>query len=320
MYAKGAVHVADCTIANAEEAQKTKFCFSLLTPTRTFWFHAESSADFQEWMAQISSTRERGITSQGDATTLFTVPEKEGYALKMGEVNKAWKRRWFVLKSAHLFYFNSPQDTTTKEKALGTIPLMEASVSKDSAGAHDKPNTLRISLRHRDYILSFETEEILNEWVASLSRTEYFNEEAALSGRPTGALAPGAISAKSPLLWGSTMEGWLTKQGHRVKNWKKRWFVLKKNLLLYYGGEDDAEPKGVVDLCEALAVDRDGPDSKHSLHALHISLGGGKKHYFLQAETATAVDAWHSAIQEAISRWSTPAYTSSMPTGLFIKR
>jgi len=28
--------------------------------------------------------------------------------------------------------------------------------------------------------------------------------------------------------------GWLTKRGHKVKNWKRRWFVLRGNTLTYY--------------------------------------------------------------------------------------
>ena len=29
-------------------------------------------------------------------------------------------------------------------------------------------------------------------------------------------------------------EGWLTKQGGKYKTWKKRWFILKNNLISYH--------------------------------------------------------------------------------------
>jgi hypothetical protein len=31
-----------------------------------------------------------------------------------------------------------------------------------------------------------------------------------------------------------TMQGYLTKQGKVVKNWKRRWFVLQESRLFYY--------------------------------------------------------------------------------------
>lgn len=33
---------------------------------------------------------------------------------------------------------------------------------------------------------------------------------------------------------GAKKEGYLTKEGWKVKNWKRRWFVLGKETLSYY--------------------------------------------------------------------------------------
>ncbi len=43
-------------------------------------------------------------------------------------------------------------------------------------------------------------------------------------------------------------EGFLTKQGHKRKNWKKRWFVLKDNELSYYEQRGDEDAKGRIPL------------------------------------------------------------------------
>jgi hypothetical protein len=32
----------------------------------------------------------------------------------------------------------------------------------------------------------------------------------------------------------TTTQGWLTKIGEKVKNWKRRWFILKDDVLFYY--------------------------------------------------------------------------------------
>lgn len=43
-------------------------------------------------------------------------------------------------------------------------------------------------------------------------------------------------------------EGWLSKQGGRVKNWKRRWFILNDNCLYYFEYTTDKEPKGIIPL------------------------------------------------------------------------
>ncbi|KAJ5071318.1 rho/rac/cdc gtpase-activating protein [Anaeramoeba ignava] len=45
-----------------------------------------------------------------------------------------------------------------------------------------------------------------------------------------------------------TKEGFLTKQGGRVKNWKKRYFVLKDGYLFYFKSKNDFKPCGEISL------------------------------------------------------------------------
>lgn len=41
-------------------------------------------------------------------------------------------------------------------------------------------------------------------------------------------------------------EGWLQKRGEVNKNWQRRYFVLKGNLLFYFEKKGDREPLGVI--------------------------------------------------------------------------
>eukprot|EP01102_Stenamoeba_stenopodia_P012685 TRINITY_DN4031_c0_g1_i1.p1 TRINITY_DN4031_c0_g1~~TRINITY_DN4031_c0_g1_i1.p1 ORF type:complete len:431 (-),score=129.77 TRINITY_DN4031_c0_g1_i1:1168-2460(-) len=59
-------------------------------------------------------------------------------------------------------------------------------------------------------------------------------------------------------------KGWLLKKGRRVKNWKKRWFVLKGPKLYYYKkANDESSKKGIVHLESCIIEDlKPRPDSR----------------------------------------------------------
>ncbi|CAG0917736.1 unnamed protein product, partial [Notodromas monacha] len=43
-------------------------------------------------------------------------------------------------------------------------------------------------------------------------------------------------------------EGWLWKQGGRIKSWKRRWFILNDKCLYYFEYTTDKEPRGIIPL------------------------------------------------------------------------
>lgn len=53
----------------------------------------------------------------------------------------------------------------------------------------------------------------------------------------------------SPEMWNNPdMEGQLIKQGHVVKNWKLRWFVLQHNRLFYFKSKPNKV--NIIDFCQ----------------------------------------------------------------------
>ena len=42
--------------------------------------------------------------------------------------------------------------------------------------------------------------------------------------------------------------GWMTKKGRKVRNWKRRWFVLKGHYLSYFAKETEKTPLGEINL------------------------------------------------------------------------
>ena len=63
---------------------------------------------------------------------------------------------------------------------------------------------------------------------------------------------------------GAVKCGWLIKQGHSVRNWKRRWFVLRESVLEYYASPKDAVPRGKIALKDVVAVVPDvAADAEH---------------------------------------------------------
>jgi hypothetical protein len=90
--------------------------------------------------------------------------------------------------------------------------------------------------------------------------------------------------------------GWLTKQGHFRKTWKKRWFVLEWPELKYYASEGDSSPKGVVrcdevTLSDSLSMARTGRENCFGI--FHRS----RDPFFLQAESKADMMGWVNAIR-----------------------
>lgn len=90
-------------------------------------------------------------------------------------------------------------------------------------------------------------------------------------------------------------EGYLQKKGDQNKEFQRRWFVLKGNLLFYFQKKQDKEPLGVVVL-EACSVQV----SSHARYAFEIAFDGqGTRTYVLAADNDEEMQAWMKAISHA---------------------
>eukprot|EP01113_Clastostelium_recurvatum_P040797 TRINITY_DN638_c0_g1_i7.p1 TRINITY_DN638_c0_g1~~TRINITY_DN638_c0_g1_i7.p1 ORF type:complete len:1001 (+),score=251.77 TRINITY_DN638_c0_g1_i7:178-3180(+) len=112
-------------------------------------------------------------------------------------------------------------------------------------------------------------------------------------------------------------KGWLTKQGGRIKTWKRRWFILSNNCLFYFKSSTDAEPCGIIPL-ENLVVSPANMgrkkfcfvlhhQSKDEMKACKVSSDGtlvkaNHASYFISAANQPEMDAWIQAIQSNIHR------------------
>lgn len=87
------------------------------------------------------------------------------------------------------------------------------------------------------------------------------------------------------------------KQGHIIKNWKKRSFVLTAQSLSYYPDETSSVPKGCIDLSDITKV----IDSSKSTNFLIQTKSG--KSYEIQAKDEKEKEIWKSSLLAARRCW-----------------
>jgi len=104
------------------------------------------------------------------------------------------------------------------------------------------------------------------------------------------------VSAYPPSCWDSPeKEGELFKQGHVVKNWKKRWFRIQNDMMFYFTKRTDERPIGAVPLrlCHVTETTKTGKPFSFELSARKVG-----KTFFIQASSKTEVDEWIRAFEK----------------------
>eukprot|EP01088_Endostelium_zonatum_P002944 TRINITY_DN1386_c0_g1_i1.p1 TRINITY_DN1386_c0_g1~~TRINITY_DN1386_c0_g1_i1.p1 ORF type:complete len:591 (-),score=134.68 TRINITY_DN1386_c0_g1_i1:58-1830(-) len=95
--------------------------------------------------------------------------------------------------------------------------------------------------------------------------------------------------------------GFLTKQGHIRKNWKYRWFVLKRDHLYYFNTKEDLKPIGCI-ILKGGSVTTDVPELISQAHkncCLVVARDG--KPFYLDANSSSDLTSWYTAISSAIA-------------------
>uniref|UniRef100_T1J612 PH domain-containing protein n=1 Tax=Strigamia maritima TaxID=126957 RepID=T1J612_STRMM len=100
--------------------------------------------------------------------------------------------------------------------------------------------------------------------------------------------------------------GYLTKLGGKLKTWRKRWFVLKNGVLVYYKSQNDVnrKPQGQITLDEVCRVTR-------AEGSATFEISTGKKTYYLTAESTATMEEWVRVLQNVLRRIATKLLFSS---------
>ena len=90
--------------------------------------------------------------------------------------------------------------------------------------------------------------------------------------------------------------GYLWKEGHQRKNWKKRWFLLDEGHLRYYEKKSSLEPIASITVTGAEVVSVQRPRRRHAFRLNTSPQEDGHSKYILAGETEKDSLEWIKAL------------------------
>ncbi|KAJ5079663.1 sesquipedalian [Anaeramoeba ignava] len=102
-------------------------------------------------------------------------------------------------------------------------------------------------------------------------------------------------------------EGFLTKQGGAHKSWKKRWFALDSENLLYFKNETKKKLLGTIPISESFVEPYTPTGKKLIKNRFYFKVGkDGSRTYFIFAQTEDLRDEWIAEISNTIKSLKSP--------------
>lgn len=175
---------------------------------------------------------------------------KEGHFFKKGKDSNAWQLRWFKLTDEHLIYFVNDEDVPSNPKNV--LNLKNIMVTLRSHESFKTQFGLQITYRQKE--TKGESDEFRNFFLAAQNGNdlvEWLNgirlNRARLLGLTADTPRDEAKHILTELSQEVVREGYLQKTGPKgPPGWKRRWFALHDDRLLYYKTLFDATAKGNV--------------------------------------------------------------------------
>lgn len=252
---------------------------------------------------------------------------KQGFLRKRGEVNSAWKNRWCILDGAYLIYSNSKNAKQHKGKILLAISRVHDEQSKNPLEFQIQVNGQKTSCCTRTFFFLANNVDDKTNWMIAIQKSITFYQQEKkssnvnsefpielkendssiindkqISSSPIFNSAPSLPSVDSPGTFPiiesepsvPRLEGYLMKKGGVNTSWKKRYFIVKKQEIIYYVENGSSEQKGSILLHKAIILE----DISELETEFQIQPIRGARTYNLQANTVKEKKQWIKVLKE----------------------
>lgn len=243
--------------------------------TRTYILRATDNPKRSHWLAVLNSVLKEKDTKVNPRSV------KEGYLRKLAGQGGKWNKRYFVLTQQNLVYYRKRGD---KQEA-GEIPLPGSTeVCRVDDNKTQEPWQFSVAENGdesgtRTYLMSCQSAEIRTQWMGAINKI---------------------VKAKdSNIMIGSLLEGYLWKRPDGGGTWRKFYFVLKTNQLLYFKRRQDETETGNLEIkgeAEVCVID----DDEEHPYVFSVAKNGdeGEKQWRLYAHDENSRYEWVQKLRQ----------------------
>ena len=233
---------------------------------------------------------------------------KQGWMEKKGEINTAWKVRFFALKPENAYRdipktlcYYKDEDSARMNKNGSTIEIdISCTVSKAPAPDGQHPHCMHISTPTRTYELAVPSAQELSEWVELLSAPPADDDLDGDKERSESISSMMSFTTSGPLV--EVYSGWMRKKGQGMfgSKMQKRYFVLYDNKELHYfegASMESIQRKGRIKMSDAVSLERLKPGDKKDFSFCIKEKG---RDWILDPSSLSAWEEWESKLRPMI--------------------
>jgi len=313
-----------------------EFAFEVVAPKRTWVLCPDGENEMQEWMDDIKplikgnsagapagaapKKKRKSISQTQSGARTYEIDEdgsasgaakaegvspsgvvKKGWLEKRGEINTAWKNRFFVLSNDHVLRYYKDEESSRTGKNAGVIELTtgNVAVNKGSVIDSDHPHYFEVSTSARTYVLCAPSGDELNEWIAALGEAGISDESTKKADRSESVSSMASFIASGPLV--EVHSGWMKKKGSGGAlfggKMQKRYFVLYDNRELHYfegSSMENIQRKGRIRMATATELMRVKPDDKKDFTFVIKATG---RDWILDPGSQAAWEEWQAKLR-----------------------